>query len=311
MRARKRIKRIGEFALVEALRRTARALPRPVGPAVFAALGAAAGRLRVRDRRRAADNLAAAFPRMPAPVREATVRAMYRALGRNAWEFLALEGAPPEAVRARVARVDGAEHVEAARAAGRGFVAVTGHIGCWELMAAYFAATGLDVSVVARRLRIERLNRRLVAIRASVGVRTLDRDAGARPMIEALRRGGALGVLIDQHTRVAGAYVPFFGRPAHTPTAVARLAMLTGAPIVPMANYRLRDGRYAIRVLPPIEARPVRGDRRRRHDEVVRVTAACSAALEELVRHDPTQWVWFHDRWRGTPEAVSADAMEA
>ncbi len=300
MRARKRIKRIGEFALVEALRRTARMLPRPVGPAVFAGIGDLAGRLRVRDRRRAADNLARAFPTMPAPAREAMVRAMYRALGRNAWEFLALEGASPEAVRARVTRVDGAAFMEAAASEGRGVIAVTGHIGCWELLAAYFAATGYRVSVVARRLRIERLNARLVAMRASVGVRTLDRDADARAMIETLRAGGALGVLIDQHTRVSGEYVPFFGRPAHTPTGVARLAMLTGAPLVPMASYRCRDGCYAIRVLPPIRARRIpAADRARRRDEVIRVTAACSAALEELIRHDPTQWVWFHDRWRG------------
>ena len=106
-------------------------------------------------------------------------------------------------------------------------------------------------------------------------------------------------MLIDQHTRVDGIYVPFFSRPAHTPTGVARLAQTTGAPILPMAIYMTERRRHMIRILPPIEANTAGN----REEEVARITGLCSLAIEELIRFDPKQWVWFHKRWR-TPDGA-------
>jgi len=279
---------------VQVLRILARVLPRRMGLAIFGALGSAARRILANDRRRAVDNLARAFPDANRMVCDAMTRAMFRSLGRNVWEFLRLEGASPEEVARRVERVEGLEHVDSALAGGKGMLVITGHIGCWELLPAYFASIGYPVTGVARQMRIGRLNDQLRAIRASVGVHTIDRDASPRQMIDVLRRNEALGVLIDQHTRVAGVYVPFFGRPAYTPTAVARMEFITGAPIVPMASFMADSGRHVIRVLPAIEVE--RSDDRT--SDIDRLTAKCSRAIEELIRIDPKQWVWIHDRWR-------------
>jgi KDO2-lipid IV(A) lauroyltransferase len=296
-RLRKKIKRAAEVLVVDALFRVARATPRRLGLPVFAAIGSIAARSFGRDRRRAVNNLGIAFPEAPEPIRQALAAAMFKALGRNVYEFLRLDGATPAGVTARVERVDGIEHLTGALERGKGVIVITGHIGCWELIPAYFAALGYPVTVVGRRMRVERLNRRLVGLRRRLGVTTLDRDDNPRPMVEVLRRGDSLGVLIDQHTSVAGAWVPFFGRPAYTPTAVAKMALSTGAAIVPMAVLMNPRGRHVIHVRPAIDVAGQAAGRDR-ETAVQSITAACSLALERLVRLDPTQWVWFHQRWR-------------
>jgi KDO2-lipid IV(A) lauroyltransferase len=276
----------------------ARLLPRRAGLALFARLGALSGRCFARDRRRAVENLAVAFPDAPAAFRRALAAAMFKTLGRNAYEFLRLEGSSPQRLRELVARIDGMGHFLDAHRRGKGVIVITGHIGCWELLPAHFVALGYPVSVVARRMKIGRLNDRLVRSRGSVGVTTLDRDDSPRPMFEALERGEILGVLIDQHTRVAGLWVPFFDRPAYTPTAVAKIALATGAAIVPMGIFMDARGRHTVRVLPEVGA----GRSGSREEMVRSITAACSLAVEHLIRIDPKQWVWFHHRWR-EPEA--------
>ncbi len=298
VRTRKKLKRAGEIAAVETLVAVARAMPRRVGSAVFAGIGALAARAFERDRRRAVENLAVAFPEAPAPIRDALARASFKALGRNVYEALRLFGMSSPAIRDRVERVDGMEHFLAAHNAGKGVIVITGHIGCWELLPAYFVSLGYRLSVVARRMKSERLNAKLAAMRASVGVTSIDRDENPRRMFEPLRRGEILGVLIDQHTSVAGMFVPFFDRPAFTPTAHAKRALATRAAIVPMGIYLARGGRHLVRVAPAIPIDATLRESPNKDTAVRAITTECSLAIERLIRLDPAQWVWFHHRWR-------------
>jgi KDO2-lipid IV(A) lauroyltransferase len=290
------LKRAAEVAAIESLMGFARLLPRRIGQAVFSGLGGLAARFFRRDRTRAVDNLGIAFPEMPEPFRRALAAAMFRSLGRNAYEFLRLRDASAETVLKRVERVEGLENLEAAARKQQGILAITGHIGCWELMPAYFVARGYKTSVVGRRMRVTRMDERLSTIRAKLGVISIDRDANPRKVFEPLRRKEALGVLIDQHTRVAGEWVPFFGRPAHTPTAVAKMALVTGAPIVPMAIFLRPNGRHVIHVLPAVSTDGLEGAWRAQ--QVPELPARCSWAVEHFIRIEPKLWVWFHHRWR-------------
>lgn len=307
MRLRKRIKRAGEVALIGILSAVARLLPPRLGREMFARLGATAGRFAARDTRRAIENLGIAFPDTPAPIRRALAAAMYRQLGRNAYEFLRLEGASREQVMSRVSRIEGMENFLAAYERGKGVIVITGHIGCWELLPAHFAAMGYAVTVIGRRMRVARLNQRLVGVRRGLGIVSLDRDENPRPMFDVLSRGELLGVLIDQHTRVAGTWVPFFGRPAYTPTGVAKMALATGAAIIPMGIFLERDGKHVVRVSPEVVVEKTGS----RDDDVRAITAAASVAVEDLIRMDPAQWVWFHRRWQEPEPTNRAEAYAA
>jgi len=298
VRRRKKIKRDLEVVLADGVYHFARHIPRGAGFRVFSALGDASWWLLRKDRARALQNLEIAFPDAPEPARKAIAKAMFKSIGQNAFEFFNLEGSSPERVTSLIDRVEGKEHLDAAYAAGTGLIAITGHIGCFELLAAYWANNGYQVNVVGRELWEKRINERLVRIRNSMGYRTIDRDSGGKEIVRLLRDRGVIAVLIDQHTRVSGVYVPFFNRPAHTPIGVAKLAIATGAKVLPMAIYMDRPGRHVIRILPAVDP-PRDGDK----DEQARIlTAECSRAIEDLVRFDPKQWVWFHKRWR-EPEA--------
>jgi len=281
----------------------ARLIPRRSGQKIFSALGGLADRVFKKDRERAVDNMAIAFPESNYSVRRAMTRAMFKNIGRNVFDFINLEGASADTLADLVEEVRGMHHFETAKQTGKGIIVITGHIGCFEIMPAYFVSIGHPVTVVARRMRDSRLNDRLVAVRASVGVKTIDRDASAREMIRVLKKGEILGVLIDQHTNVAGVYVPFFDKPAFTPTGVAKLSCLTGASILPMAVFLNRKGKHTIHVLPPIEPPREIADKA---GTIEALTAEYSLAVERLIRVDPKQWAWFHHRWR-EPGRTNAD----
>ncbi len=278
-------------------------IPRTVGQRMFAGLGSVAHRILAKDRQRAIDNLGIAFPELDETFRRAMTRAMFKSLGRNAFDFLNLEGSSLEQLDKIVVEVKGQDILDRVREAGKGFIVITGHIGCWELLPAYFTVQGYPVSVVARTMKERRLNEKLVDIRKSVGVTSIDRESSPRMMLEVLRRKEILGVLIDQHTAVGGEYVPFFGRPAYTPTAVAKLAIMTGVPILPMAVMMNKAGNHVMHVLPPVN---VPQHPENREAAVHEVTRDCSLAIENLIRIDPKQWVWFHHRWR-EPEVVAGN----
>jgi KDO2-lipid IV(A) lauroyltransferase len=193
---------------------------------------------------------------------------------------------------ARYVEVEGWERVEALRAAGRGVLIVTGHCGNWELLAAAINCRGLGMRVVARALDEPELQELLVALRDRFGSRTIERGrpGAARELLRALREG-ALGMLIDQDTRVEGVWVPFFGRPAYTPVGAARIALKQDAAVVPSFIERLPDGRHLARFLPPLDL----------PDDETEATALMTAAIEAQIRRVPEQWVWMHRRWRRQP----------
>lgn len=249
----------------------------------------------VRDARRMTiKNLSRAFgwpKRHPRLAR--TARRVFINAGKNVADLILLPRLSRNDVD-RLVRVKGRHHIDRAMAQGRGIIVITGHIGNWELMAAFFATRGYPVNVVARRVYDPRLDRILNDLRKNANVRGISRDQDAREMIRILRRGEILGLLMDQDTKVRGVFVPFFGRTAHTPAGPAILAMKTKAVVVPMAVHRQRDDTYLITVEQPLKL-VCTGNQ---EEDILANTAACTSALERFIRMDPAQWVWMHDRWR-------------
>ncbi|HYD41933.1 MAG TPA: lipid A biosynthesis acyltransferase [Anaeromyxobacter sp.] len=274
----------------------------PLGPAL--ALGAAVGRLAYRlageTRRLALQHLALAFPEKTPAEREGIARDMFVHLGRSTTELASIrwyderldgyvELSPPGLLQEVMAR-------------GRGMVFVTGHVGSWELLARRIARAGVPNAVIAKSRGDRRLNAMAERFRAQGGVTTLWRenpDTG-RAIIKTFRSGKALGLLIDQDTRVQGVFVPFFGRLAYTPRAAADFALRFGAPVVVGTIHRkgprAADGHRVELVEIPFSSDPPD-----REAEATRLTAACTAALEAAIRRHPAEWVWMHQRWRTRP----------
>jgi KDO2-lipid IV(A) lauroyltransferase len=229
-----------------------------------------------------------------------------RRLGRRSFEHLGMNIAeacvfyfrPAPVLLSRVELV-GIEHLEKASAEGRGILLLTAHLGNWELLAASHAVTGLGLSVVVRPLDDVVLDRLVERFRRRSGVALISKRGGLREMLDALRRGRMVGVLLDQNaSRGQGVFAPFFGTPASTSRALALVSLRSGAPVVPVFIRRLPGGRHRVEIEPAL---PFPADA-----DVAGYTATFNRAIETAIRRAPDQWFWMHERWRTQPRARTA-----
>jgi KDO2-lipid IV(A) lauroyltransferase len=247
-----------------------------------------------RERRRAMGNITRAFPEWSVRGRARAVRGMFHHLGQSLFEVLWMENLDDAAIE-RTTTFENMEPILELVRAGRGIVAFTGHCGNWEWMAYCLTKRGIPMSVLQRERNEAQLNQLITRIRATAGIRTIDRGStgAARELIFALRRGGMLGFLIDQSIRAEGVKVPFFGQPALTPIGPAKLAIRSSAPVVSVFVER-RNGKHHVRFNDVIETKD--------NDDPVALTALITQEIEEAIRRAPEQWVWMHDRWRERPK---------
>lgn len=289
-------KRALVFALVRALLSLVVLLPERAVRALGMAVGSVAGLLARADRARAERQLRAVWPELDA---HRTTTAMFQHLGQTVAELALLSKDPGYLARwvelpaASRAALDGA----LADARGRGVVAVSAHLGNWELLPQCLVQAGYPVSTIARENANATLDQWIVALRARGGVTTIRRGAGsttAREILRALKSGHLFALLVDQDTKVQSTLVPFFGRLAATPIAAAELALRSGRPVV--VGFIRREGtRHVVTVerVPAVEG-----------EDVTALTARLSARIEHHVRRAPEQWVWLHHRWNRTPERI-------
>ena len=301
IRARHRL----EHAAVVAVRFVARRLPRPLSLGLGTALGRLFHVLHRPRRELAVANLRAAFPERGDAECRAILRATFEQFGRHVVDFLNFTGMRPERMLELV-EVEGARHVEEAEAQGRGVMYFTGHFGSWELQVLVHAYRFGPIVMVARTLDNPLLERMIERLRGSAGTRVVPRRGAVRGLLRALKRGESVGMMIDQHMQDRSAVeVSFFRRPASTTSAVAALALRTGAPIIPVFALPLPRGRYRLVYEAPVEP-PGPGD----PDPVRTYTQRCTDVLETYVRRHPHLWLWMHRRWRaqaGPGEGAGAE----
>ncbi len=308
----RRARRRFYWLLVLAVAGVAELLPVRIGRASGVRLARMALRVRGRERRLAEANLALALPDLEPAARVSLLAASADAAGRNLFDTLAAGRllARPGSV-ADLPDADGrglVDVVAAEQAAGRGVVVLSGHLGCWELHGAWLArelaARGCGpLHAVAGTVRNPAVDRWLTRRREGLGLRLLRREDGAGPVLECLRAGGVVAILVDQNTGVDSVPVPFLGRPAPTPTGPARLAVAARATVVVTALARRDDGSgHDVWHAPAWRADAAAP----RDGQVVACLRWVNGRLEERIRRNPAEWVWYHRRWESLQETTAA-----
>lgn len=293
----KRVRHALEYALFRVLTTVLLALPERLALALGGALGWFAG---VVPRIRRADvdrHLLQAFPDESAAWRARVARGSYAHLGREAVATFRMADMDAGAVVARTT-VEGHDAFLAAVAEGKGVVLVTGHLGNWELGGAALTARGTPMDAVAKGMANRRFGADLVASRERLGMRIVDMSEASRTCMRTLKAGGVVGLVADQNARPDSVFVPFFGKLAATFPGPALFALRTGAPIFLGVCLREpgRPHRYRVR-LRRLDPEPT-GDL---EADIVRLTRAHTAALEDAVRAAPEQYFWQHKRWKTRP----------
>jgi KDO2-lipid IV(A) lauroyltransferase len=255
-------------------------------------------------RRLAVENLRAAFPVRSVPECRAIARDTFSHFGRLLAVLLKFSTMTPEQMLASV-EFDGEERVIHAQAQGKGVLLFTGHFGFWEINALVHALKIEPMSVLARPLDNPLLHDLLESVRGRTGNSVIYRRGAVRRVMRALEANHAVAVLIDQHIVTPDAvYVDFFNRPAATTSALAALALRTGAPVVPVFALPLPGGRFRMVYEHPVEP-PAGDDQAAVHE----FTQRCTDVLEMYVRRYPELWLWMHRRWRDVPSGQAVGGM--
>lgn len=243
-----------------------------------------------------------------AGVAPAVARGGIAEAGRMVMELPFLWLRPPSRPLLDLLRIEGAEHVEAVHAQGKGLLLLTPHLGCFEICAqAYaerFAPHYGPITVLYRPARQPWLREVMEVSRQRPGLATAPASlAGVRQMIRALRRGETVGLLPDQVPPDGmGVWAPFFDKPAYTMTLAARLVQQTGATALLIWGERLRGGAgYVVRLAPLGEALPADAAAQAESAAVV------NRAMERLIRACPQQYLWGYHRYKQPRVAPGSD----
>ena len=236
------------------------------------------------QRRAALDNYAAALGREPTdPEVGRLARRAFQNYGRMLMDFLLIGSLSPDEVMRRVT-VDGREHLDAALATGGGAIMALPHMGSWDMAGAYAGALGYRVSAVTESFPGS-LNEAVVRTRLKFGLKVLTMGRSAvRAIMTALQSNEVVALVCDLE-QGPGVGVRFFGRHAIVPGGPAAIAIKTGAPLLPVCQYRTKPGRYHVHVEPPL---PVR-----EHDTKETLMQRVIEHFERFIRERPDQWYAF------------------
>lgn len=293
--------RYGLYLLFRLVQPVLLRLPRKMVLALGRAAGSVAFSILTKERKRTLQHLSWAFghEKRPAEIRELG-RRVFLHFGEVAMEVARFPKLTPQELNRWVETGEGVARLRQALTGGKGVIILTAHFGNWELMGAFLRFTGFPGTVVGRKLYYDKFNEMIVGLREKVTLRTIYQEDSPREFLKVLKENEMLGVLADQDVdRYEGIFVPFFGRPAYTLTSPVKLALASGAPLVPTFLVR-EGGRYRLIVEEPIHVE-MKGSREETFREY---TERWSRILEERIRQYPDQWVWMHRRWKTEmPEA--------
>jgi KDO2-lipid IV(A) lauroyltransferase len=237
-------------------------------------------------------NLAAAFPNKSREECDEIRRVMWDNLGRVVGEYPHLGAFSPKGEDPRIG-YSFPPGLSLEQLTGGPLMFLSGHFGNWEMMPILAHQVGLDIAAVVRPPNNPFVADWVARQRRINGPGTLiAKHNAARPMFSQLRGAKSLCMLVDQKLR-EGIAVPFFGRDAMTTPAPAALALRTGATIVIASNRRLPGARFHVTVHGVLDFTPSGDDAK----DIPALTALVTARLEEIIREDPGQWLWIHNRW--------------
>jgi KDO2-lipid IV(A) lauroyltransferase len=287
-----------QYAPLAVLVRLIGALPRPLAHGVGMLLGRMVYYVHPRLRVVGMRNLQLAFPEKTPAERKKILHGVYNSLGRLLAEFCLFPRYTRENV-SRVAVYQGFENFEDAERRGKGVLFLTGHFGGWEVGSFFHSLMGHPMQIVVRPLDNRYVDAFVTRYRTLHGNTTIGKQGFARGLLAAMRENATVGILMDTNmTPPQGVFVDFFGVPACTASGMARVALHTGAAVVPA--FTIWDPvirKYRVKFERAIELVRTGND----EADAVANTVLFNKVFERYVRQYPDQWLWVHRRWKTRP----------
>lgn len=232
--------------------------------------------------------------------REEIARAVFTEQIKSFFDYIAYSHVTNKKKFFSLIEVVGEEHLRKAYEQGKGVICLVPHLSSWEFAAITPPMLGYETSAASKSLKIKPLEHLMVKFRGRRGMKNITREGSYQKLIEVLHKSECLILMIDQDTKVKSVFVDFMGKQAYTPLGASRLALETGALIVPMVMTRKEDDNYRFIIYPELPFVKTGND----EADLAENTQRQTKIIEEMVRVYPKQWVWMHRRWHTTPEMV-------
>ncbi|MBN1294938.1 MAG: lysophospholipid acyltransferase family protein [Candidatus Latescibacteria bacterium] len=296
----KKLRKDSAYVLILVIVGFFRFLPRSVALFVGSVLGRIASMILLRERKLAEEHLTLAFgnEKDMQEIRR-LAKEMFRYLALNFVDMVRLNIMSTKQIE-DMCIVHNLDHIKEEHGKGKGLIALSGHIGCWEVMGSWLPTVGIKPYAIAKKLYDHRLETLLFEAREREGMTVISRGENTRDILRAFKKGHLVGMLVDQDTDVKSVFVDFFGHPAYTPSGPAFLSLRFGVPIVPLFIYRDDNHYHHICVGETVSIEPT-GDMVK---DITELTAKAACITEDFIREHPEQWVWFHKRWKTRPDTI-------
>lgn len=218
----------------------------------------------------------------------------FRNLGKYAAEIVRIYHGFGSKILDRI-EVEGIDNYKRAGEKGKGILLITGHCGNWELLALAVSCKVSPVGAVARPINNPYFNSLIERVRKRYGNSVIYKKGALRAIISRLRKGGTVGILIDQSVLPAeGVVVEFLGRPAWVIKSPSLIARKTGASVVPVFIKRRDNGSHLVKIHPEVEL----SDAEDLEMAVLEDTKRFTSFVERYVMENPAEWLWIHRRWK-------------
>ena len=168
---------------------------------------------------------------------------------------------------------------------------ISGHFSNFELMAQYIEKKGINLAAVYRPLNNIFLNPLMVKIRTKFICKNQVKKgiSGTKTLLKFFKKNNSIALMIDQRVS-EGISAEFFNKKAFTTTIPAQFVKKFGAKIVPIYIERTKENKFNITINKPLVFQ--------NSDDINEITIALNQVLENMIKKNPEQWIWTHDRWK-------------
>jgi KDO2-lipid IV(A) lauroyltransferase len=256
------------------------------------------------DRRNVTANLKAIFPEKSEKEIAAIRLQMFRNFAKYLVDFFRFSKLDTDFIKENI-RVENIDYVDQGLAQGKGVIALTAHIGNWELGGVVTALLGYPFWAVALPHKHKKVNDFFNSQRGSKGMQVIPFGRAARQCLETLQKNMVLALAGDRDFSEKGLVLDFFGRPTFLPAGAAAFSLKTGCQIVPGFMIRDEDDKFTLKFDKPIEYAPTK-DRER---DLVEITGRCKTVIENYIKRYPDQWYMFRKFWINPSEEGVRDII--